>query len=49
MSLNDSLFGEESLRWKEYEKLLKMWEDKKRATQDENEYNKNIPKPKEKK
>ena len=49
MSLNDSLFGEESIRWKEYEEILKMREDKKRATQDENEYNKNIPEPEEEK
>lgn len=42
MSLNDSLFGEESIRWKGYEKLLKTWEDKKRATQNKTLYNKNI-------
>ena len=39
MSLNDSLFGEESLRWKEYEALLKAWKDKKRVTHKMVKYN----------
>lgn len=41
MSLNDSLFGEEAERWKGYEIILKKFEDQKRATQNEKEYNNN--------
>lgn len=41
MSLNDSLFGEESERWKGYEIILKNIEDSARVTQNEKEYNNN--------
>ena len=44
MSLNDSLFGEEAERWKDYEIILKKFEDQKRATQNEKEYNNNTNK-----
>ena len=52
MSLNDSLFGEENIRWEAYFKLMQESKEQKRATENEKEYNKTtnrLKKTKEKK
>ena len=49
MSLNDSLFGEEDLRWEEFFLLLKKQKEEKRVTENEKEYNKTTNRPKKNK
>jgi len=50
MSLNDSLFGEEDLRWEQFFKLMQENKEQKRVMKNKKEYNKTTTKiPKEKK